>query len=217
MNKAPGRPSGSSDTRQTLVDVARTCFVQQPYGQVSVRQIAKEAGVDAALVRYYFQNKAGLFEAMVKETVEPMVNAVQTIIEQPEQNDLGQITHLYYKTIVKKNPDMPRMIMRILGNPNDTEPFLIVFGVLSKTIQRIQIWVQQAIVQHKADLRSDIDPVLAQLSFISLTIFPLIAPPIMVEKFGFKPTPKQLEKLAEHNRKVLSHGILVPTKEKSSI
>jgi len=216
MSRTPGRPTGSNDTRQNLIDVARNCFVHEPYGQVSARKIAKEANVDAALIRYYFKSKAGLFEAMVKETVEPMVVAVQALIEHPEQHDPSQITHLYYKTIVKKHPDMPRMIVRILSNPSDTEPFTIVFGVLSQTIKKVQKWIETALSQHRASIRDDIDPMLAQLSFISLTIFPLIAPPIMVEKFGFKPTPMHLEKLAEHNRKVLSHGILASQSEKPS-
>ena len=42
------------------------------YDKVSIRLIAQKAGVNSSLIRYYFGNKEGLFETMLRETLAPM-------------------------------------------------------------------------------------------------------------------------------------------------
>lgn len=205
MSKSPGRPSGESDTRQQLIEAARSLFIDNPYRQVSVRQIARDAGVDAALVRYYFGNKAGLFEAVLRETIEPMVAAFQAVLQDKNPKTLESMTHIYYRTIVRQAPGMPRMVIRVLSDPADHEPFSIMFRVFSRVLELSRSWVNSSLA---SVLRPDIEPELARLSFVSLTVFPLIAPPVLMAKFGFTPTDDNLERLAEHNRKVLTGGIL---------
>lgn len=67
-----GRPQKNLDVRQLLIEHARDLFVVQPYDKVSTRLIAERAGVNIAMIRYYFGSKAGLFEAMLRETLRPM-------------------------------------------------------------------------------------------------------------------------------------------------
>ncbi len=78
MTAAPGRPRGESDARQSLIAAARHQFAQRPFESVSTRALATEAGVDAALIRYYFGSKAGLFEQMLRETLEPVLTRLVT-------------------------------------------------------------------------------------------------------------------------------------------
>jgi len=219
MSNTPGRPSGKardSETRRSLIREARNLFIEQPYTQVSVRKIARNAGVDAALVRYYFGNKASLFEAVLRETIEPMVTAFREALKDKQPDSLEAMTHIYYRTIISQAPGMPRMVMRILSNPSDTEPFAIMHGVFSRVIDLSREWIQDGL-SAAGLIRDDVDPELARLSFVSLTLFPLIAPPVLMEKFSFSPTTEQLERLADHNRKVLSSGIMnLPHSEKTS-
>ncbi len=67
-----GRPRKQTDARQKLLEHARELFVVMPYDKVSTRLIAQRAGVNIAMIRYYFGNKEGLFETMVRETIAPM-------------------------------------------------------------------------------------------------------------------------------------------------
>jgi AcrR family transcriptional regulator len=46
-------------------------FTQKGYDAASLRQIASEAGVDAGMVRHYFNDKAGLFRAAMDLPVDP--------------------------------------------------------------------------------------------------------------------------------------------------
>ena len=60
-----GRRPGKPDTRAHILRVAGDVFRRQGYGPASVRGIAREAGVDQALVHRYFGTKRDLFLAAV--------------------------------------------------------------------------------------------------------------------------------------------------------
>jgi AcrR family transcriptional regulator len=73
MNKSrrPGRPRGASNTREQVLESARRLFLASGYKRVSLRAIAAEAGVDSALISYYFGSKRGLFGAVMHLVVSP--------------------------------------------------------------------------------------------------------------------------------------------------
>lgn len=68
---APKRPSGrragDSGTRQAILESAQQLFAQMGYEAASIRTIATSAGVDPALIRHFFGDKATLFAATVAE------------------------------------------------------------------------------------------------------------------------------------------------------
>src|SRR3954467_14119450 len=53
----------SSDTRAAILAAARTRFAAEGYRSASLRAVARDVGVDAALVVRYFGSKPGLFAA----------------------------------------------------------------------------------------------------------------------------------------------------------
>jgi AcrR family transcriptional regulator len=53
-------------TRERILDAARSCFSQRSYENVGLREIAAEAGADAALINRYFGSKEGLFMQVLK-------------------------------------------------------------------------------------------------------------------------------------------------------
>lgn len=67
------RPKGPSDRRAAILTAATRLFAEDGYDGVSLRQIAREAGVDAALVHHYFNGKEELFAASVALPIDPDV------------------------------------------------------------------------------------------------------------------------------------------------
>lgn len=70
--KRPGRPPGTSDTRGRILTSARNLFARNGFNKTSIRAIAKDAGVDAALVHHYFGTKTELFAAAINIPIDPM-------------------------------------------------------------------------------------------------------------------------------------------------
>lgn len=68
---AVGRRPGNADTRGEIVEAAKRVFASKGYDGTSLRAVAREAGVDPALVHHYFDGKAGLFVAAMALPFDP--------------------------------------------------------------------------------------------------------------------------------------------------
>lgn len=65
------RLSSEANARQQIVSAASKEFLAHGYDTVSIRAIARRAGVDAALVHHYFEDKAQLFAETVFSPIRP--------------------------------------------------------------------------------------------------------------------------------------------------
>src|SRR5580704_4195348 len=68
---AAGRRPGNVDTRGEIIEAARRIFAAKGYDGTSLRAVAREAGVDPALVHHYFDGKASLFVAAMALPFDP--------------------------------------------------------------------------------------------------------------------------------------------------
>jgi len=66
-----GRRPGNQDTKQSILESARTVFAESGFDKASVRAIAAAAGVDPALVHHYFGTKEKLFLASMNSPIDP--------------------------------------------------------------------------------------------------------------------------------------------------
>jgi AcrR family transcriptional regulator len=66
-----GRRTGPTRTRQQILDAARAAFAARGYDAVSLRSIARQAGVDPALVHHFFHSKPQLFAAAMELAIDP--------------------------------------------------------------------------------------------------------------------------------------------------
>jgi AcrR family transcriptional regulator len=66
-----GRRPGASGTRERILAAARECFASDGYDRTRIRDVAAGAGVDPALVHYYFATKDGLFVAAMELPFRP--------------------------------------------------------------------------------------------------------------------------------------------------
>ncbi|MFT9258751.1 MAG: TetR family transcriptional regulator [Acetobacter sp.] len=64
--RKPGRPAESLATRDTILDVAEQQFAALGFAGTTLRDIARQAEVNQALIGYYFGSKQALFEAVYK-------------------------------------------------------------------------------------------------------------------------------------------------------
>src|SRR4051794_27039072 len=65
------RKRDADATRAAILDAAKEHFARSSYEGVYLRDIAAEAGVDAALINRYFGGKDGLFAAALKDSIRP--------------------------------------------------------------------------------------------------------------------------------------------------
>ncbi|MCE0493724.1 TetR/AcrR family transcriptional regulator [Vibrio salinus] len=198
------RPKGETQTRNNLIDAAKDCFTQLGYERVSTRQIARRAGVDAAMIRYYFGSKAGLFEAMVLETIEPVLQTLQKRHDLLKTNDPLTIMQTYYR-VMSANPDLPRLMLRVMYHGDSDEAFNIMSSIFNHILMHIRQWFSPD--NPHWSFNNNIEPELAQFSMISLMVFPLIAPKYLIQEFGIETNELFLNQLASHNHQVMLEGL----------
>ena len=201
-----GRPQQNLDVRQLLIKHARDLFVVQPYDKVSTRLIAERAGVNIAMIRYYFGNKAGLFEAMLRETLRPMQLQMHKLVEESSHENFLDLMRTYYKEMVKV-PKFPRLIAQVMNMP----PSEVQRELLEKVFLDVTKPAQDVIFEKlmaQGVLRKDMDPKLCRVSYISLMVFPFIAPPPLLAIHGIELNEAFLNRLIEHNIQLMTEGFI---------
>ncbi len=81
-----------ADRRQQLIDTARALFAKRPYDQVTTSEIAKKAGVAYGLIAHHFENKRGLYLAVMNTIASEMAD-VQVTPPPPDSDLIDQLRH----------------------------------------------------------------------------------------------------------------------------
>ncbi len=87
----------SGSVRDRLIRAALDCFLADDYHRVTTRLVADKAGVNVSMIRYYFGNKEGLYEEMIRETLNPLL----AVLDGPMldcQGGFADFLRLYYET-----------------------------------------------------------------------------------------------------------------------
>lgn len=100
-----GRRQGSTSTRQDIIWSARKLFAERGYRGATMRAIAQDAHVDAALIHHFFASKEGVFSAAIEDAFRPglildavltpgpgsigerLIHSILTLCDDPETRD----------------------------------------------------------------------------------------------------------------------------------
>ncbi len=115
MNKTTpgrGRRPGRPDSRQAVLDAARRRFHADGYQSVTMRSIAADAGVDAALVSYFFGSKQALFGAAMELDANP-AELIATALD----GDLAGLPERLLRTLLEvwDDPVRGRPLRALIG------------------------------------------------------------------------------------------------------
>jgi len=105
--------SGQQDVRARLVTAALDCFLADEYHKVTTRAIAEKAEANIAMIRYYFGSKEGLYEEMIRETLAPLLDALEGQ-SLTSVSDIEGFLSLYYRTMSSR-PEFPKLILKVLA------------------------------------------------------------------------------------------------------
>lgn len=208
-----GRPRGDNQIRAKLLDAARTLFIEREYGQVTVRDIAKLAATDPAMIRYYFGNKQSLFSAMLQETAMPVIAQLQQSRSELGADSPAKLMQTYY-SVMQHHPHFPRLMFRLAGLDRSNPDNQAVLSAFHRVVQIDHMMMFEQL-QHQGVLRDDVDGKCAQLSFFAMMVFPFLIPDNVLKNFAIELTPEFLSKLAQQNANLLNRGLMA-TKEESN-
>jgi len=205
--KARGRPAGEGarDVRAALLAAARERFLERSYREVSVRELAAAAGVNPAMVGYYFGGKQGLYAAMLQEVMGPLASRIEEMLATPgsQAPDLPGFLRAYMRTAAA-NPWLPRLILRDVLAPGGAFRDRFVKQFAGRLAPKV---AELAGRNGATSSKSPLDPRLTVVSMLSLGLWPFLAMPLLERALGLEPDEAGIERLIEHTVRFFRAGL----------
>lgn len=192
----------SLPVRTRLVRAALNCFLADDYHRVTTRLIAEKAGVNVSMIRYYFGNKEGLYEEMIRETLNPLL----AVLDGPMLASASGFTdflRLYYETMSAR-PEFPKLILRVLAlNQGPGRRFIQQLLERGRTRGARKV----SDLQSRGQIASGIDPDILRLAFVSLAMTPILLKDIFEAQTGRPMDAAFLESMAAFNGQLFAAGM----------
>ena len=170
--------------KESIIKSARRLFIQKGYQSTSMRNIAKDADVNLALVNYYFNSKESLFDLIYNEIIEKLLSDIQISISE-DNTTIENISYLIdiYTELPIKNPELTSFIFfEIYKNPSKLTSKIIKIEHFQKAIN---IFIQTARRDmNKGLIRQIDDPGILLFNVLSISIVPFLGKPIIKNTFN---------------------------------
>ncbi|MBK7029571.1 MAG: helix-turn-helix transcriptional regulator [Bacteroidales bacterium] len=163
------------NTEGIILEAARTIFIQKGFSGARMQEIADQAGINKALLHYYFRSKDHLFEAVFAQALGSFLPVIKSVLESELPLKIKIIKFVEtYIDILLANPYIPGFVIQELNtNPGRFVDKFTAMG-LDPTIILRQI-------EKEVDLRT-IRAVKADhfmVNLLAMCIFPFVAKPIV--------------------------------------
>lgn len=193
----------TQDTEGQILDAAQEVFQKKGMDGARMQEIADQAGINKAMLHYYYRSKQLLFEAVFSKAfalLAPQMNKIlndDSSIEEKVKNFTSN-----YISFISKHPYLPNFIIQELNrNPKFFEKIQksAAFPTLEKFKSQVEEEVEKGILK-------PIDGEQLFINIISLNIFPFVATPLI--KGFLKIDDKAFKKMMEERKVSVSEFII---------
>ena len=189
--------------RARLLKAALDCFLADEYHKVTTRLIAEKAEANIAMIRYYFGNKEGLYEEMIRNTLAPLLDVLDGQMLSSAAG-FTDFFHLYYDTMTR-HPQFPKLILKVLAlNQGPGKRFIQ--QLLERGRTRGAERVTALVEQRKIDAAIDVD--ILRMAFVSLAMTPMLLKDIFEEQMGRPMDEAFLTDMARFNGHLFLAGLM---------
>lgn len=194
---------GLHNTRESILLAARVVFVKKGYAGARMQEIADEAGINKALLHYYFKNKETLFEIILFEALKTIQEGIFVVLE--SEMDLFDKIRFFCSQYIEFLQSNTYLVSFILHEINQHPDKLVHHFKRAglKAPKKLMTQVEEEV--NKGRIRKT-DPYHLVLNILSLCIFPFVARPIVIGVFGIQ--DKEFDELVERRKKEVPEWII---------
>jgi TetR/AcrR family transcriptional regulator len=167
-----GKVKIEKSTEEKILVAAKKVFVAKGMAGARMQDIADEAGINKALLHYYFRNKEKLFEMIFLEAAQKLFPKINSIFESdmPLFEKIENFCEEYI-AIMSENPYLPLFVLNELNqNP---ENFLSKIWNKQR-FPKPQKFLEQIEKEVKKGAIKNISPLHLLINLISMCIFPFV-------------------------------------------
>lgn len=184
-------------TEERILAAAKKIFIKKGLAGARMQDIADEAGINKALLHYYFRSKEKLFDVIFIEAAQKLFPKITAVLEAeaPLFEKIERFADEYI-TVMLENPYLPMFVLNEINkNPE---------AFFEETTRRVNFpRPQKLLMQIEEEIKNGkikpISPMQFLLNLLSLCIFPFMAKPLFqmhlsVEEYQFRAMMEQRKK-----------------------
>jgi AcrR family transcriptional regulator len=186
-------------TEDKIKNAARTVFHKKGFAAARTRDIAEEAGINLALLNYYFRSKEKLFNIVMLETFQSFFASVSQVFNDPDstfENKLERFSSGYIDLLFSE-PQIPIFILsEIRNNPEELIKKIDIKQAVFQSVfvQQYKILVQEGKIKESNFIH-------LMLNLMGLIVFPFVAGPLLKAISGL--TDEQFNSVIEERKKLI--------------
>ncbi|MCW5924627.1 MAG: TetR/AcrR family transcriptional regulator [Saprospiraceae bacterium] len=175
MAKRESQAPGDS-TEQKIFDAAHEVFTQKGMDGATMQEIADHAGINKALLHYYYRTKEKLYESVARAIIGRAIPAIRQIIESelPLEEKIRRFIDAYI-SIISRNPFIPLFIISEVNK----HPERFINSILPSDLPKPQFFFNQVEAEIAAGRIRPVRPQHLIVNVISMCVFPFVGKPMM--------------------------------------
>jgi TetR/AcrR family transcriptional regulator len=191
LSNEPVEAGPDGDTERRILEAARVVFVRRGTAGARMQEIAAEAGVNQALLHYYFRSKERLAEAVFRQVAGRILPTVFEILgsDLAIEEKVERVVNLYLDAFTR-SPFLPGYILselhhhperakQLFTSAAGAPPDRFAAPILRKLGAQIDARVQEGAMRRIA-------PEQFTVNLLSLCVFPFAARPFLEIAFGLE-------------------------------
>jgi AcrR family transcriptional regulator len=155
------------NTEEKIKVAAAKIFEEKGFERTKNKDIADEAGINPALLNYYFRSKEKLFDAILIDKIQTFFGVLFPILNDPKVTLYDKIDILvdkYFK-LLKENPHLAFFLMNELHNHKTN---------FSKIFKNLPLLEEISIIKQFKEANSTVNPIQFVINLMSMTVLPFI-------------------------------------------
>ena len=206
MTDSPVVQTEESDVRSRLLRVALHHFMNEDYHCVSMRRVAADAGSNMSMIYYYFGNKEGLFEEVLRSWLQPLINNMKS--QQAESpGSIHDFFRMYYRAALA-HPRFPLLIMKTLNLSDAPGARFLCETVLERGRQSGIQWGKR--MQAEGKIAPDVDLELLRIAAVSMSMMPMLIRDFLAKQFDEPIDEAFFDRLSAFYTRIMTYGIVQP-------
>lgn len=160
-------------TEEKIIDAARKLFTQNGFSATRTRDIAEEAGINLALLNYYFRSKQNLFRIIIEEKFDELFGIINPILSNREISIEEKIETLVtnYTKMLLENEDLPFFVLSEIKSNE----------FIAKRVKQNAEILSQPVIENQLKERGFTTSAFNFImNVMSLTLFPFMSKPLFV-------------------------------------
>lgn len=193
------------NTEEIILQAAKEVFLSRGYDGARMKEIAEKAGINKALLHYYFRSKEKLFLAVFESAMQKLFpSLVKIFSDDGSLNDKIRKFYDIHIGFLIDNPMIPGFIVSEMARRRES------LQVIVDNFKKLDLYDNfHAVIQKGIDRGEirEIDPAQLLLHIISLSVFPVIAGSLITGIIGIP--EEDYDKLLEARKKEAAEFVIM--------